>query len=51
MAKQAPTARMKKQPVITRRGWQVVWVAKKQKLLTTLEEAYPNILSTTDLIR
>ena len=42
---------VKRQLTISRKGWDVVWAAKKQKLLNILEDAYPNVLNIDDLAR
>ncbi|ELU18921.1 hypothetical protein CAPTEDRAFT_210402 [Capitella teleta] len=39
------------QPVLTWKGWQFIWAAKKQKVLSTLEDAYPNVINTKELIK
>jgi len=36
---------------LNKRGHMIIWIAKKQKLLNTLEDAYPNSLQREDLVR
>ena len=38
-------------PKISKQGHMIIWIAKKQKLLNTLEDAYPNAMQSDELAK
>ena len=36
---------------LNKRGQELIWITKKQRILTALEDSFPNVLQVQDLIR
>ena len=49
----APTkgAKVKRAPTISKKGWEMLWMTKKQRVLQILEDAYPNITTAENLMK
>ena len=37
--------------LLNKRGQELIWITKKQRILTALEDAFPNVLQVQELIR